>query len=197
MCNQFTLPNYAQIRQYLQEDLALPLSDYKEDFASKDIFPGQQAPVLLYDQDKLQLVDKKWGYPSPVDKKLLFNARIERFYESKPSIWDDSFKRQRCLIVCQSFFEYGSDRIKKANGRYYRQQYRFSNKEQPLSLLAGIYEQDHFSMVTTKPNSTMASIHQRIPLVVEPSELRRWLFQNFTALIDRSQIELDVSKVEK
>lgn len=196
MCNQFTLPTYSLLKKYLQTELALPLIDYEQDFSSHDIFPGQTAPVLLYDHEKLQLVDKTWGYPSPVDaKKLLFNARIERFYEAKPSLWDHSFKRQRCLIVCQSFYEYGPERIKKANGRYYRQQYQFYNEHEPLTLVAGIYDQDRFSMVTTAPNKTMAPIHQRMPLVIEPNELRRWLFQNFTSLIDRSQIQLTATKV--
>jgi putative SOS response-associated peptidase YedK len=49
-------------------------------------------------------------------------------------------------------------------------------------------------MVTTDPNSDMRPIHNRMPLVIEPSELRRWLFQNFTSLINRDSISLFVQK---
>jgi putative SOS response-associated peptidase YedK len=40
----------------------------------------------------------------------------------------------------------------------------------------------------------MRPIHNRMPLVIEPSELRRWLFQNFTSLINRDSISLSVQK---
>ena len=68
---------------------------------------------------------------------------------------------------------------------------------QPLTLIAGIYDQDYFSMVTTAPNKDMAPIHNRMPLVVMPNELRRWLFQNFTSLIDRKSVDLQIEKMLK
>lgn len=49
-------------------------------------------------------------------------------------------------------------------------------------------------MVTTAPNKDIAPIHNRMPLIIEPGELRRWLFQNFTSLVDRSNIDLKVQK---
>lgn len=104
MCNQFHLPKLAQIQKYLKDDLNLPLVDSKIANEEKDIFPNQTAPVLLYRDNKLQLVNKNWGYPSLVDNnKPLFNARIERFYEAKPSMWDESFAKQRCLILTDEF----------------------------------------------------------------------------------------------
>ena len=88
MCNQFRIPKLALIKQYLTEDLDLPLVEPKINDEEKDVFPNQTAPVLLYQNKQLQLVNKNWGYPSPVDaNKPLFNARIERFYEQKPSMW--------------------------------------------------------------------------------------------------------------
>lgn len=41
----------------------------------------------------------------------------------------------------------------------------------------------------------MAPIHNRMPLIITPSELRQWLFQNFTSLVDRKNIPLQVEKV--
>ena len=57
-------------------------------------------------------------------------------------------------------------------------------------MIAGIYDQDDFAMVTTKPNKVMAPVHDRMPLVLNASELRQWLFQNFTSLLDRSSFDL-------
>lgn len=90
-------------------------------------------------------------------------------------MWDQSFARQRCIILAQQFYE--TDQ--------HRQGYSFASPDQPLTLIAGIYDGDHFAMVTTEPNQAMASVHNRMPLVLEPDELRRWLFQNFTNLLDR------------
>lgn len=98
MCNQFRIPKLALIKQYLTEDLDLPLVEPKINDEEKDVFPNQTAPVLLYQNKQLQLVNKNWGYPSPVDaNKPLFNARIERFYEQKPSMWDESFANSAAL----------------------------------------------------------------------------------------------------
>jgi putative SOS response-associated peptidase YedK len=184
MCNHFQLAPLSETKKYLL-DLGLPLQAPKFTQEELAIFPKKTAPVLLYADDKLQLGPKSWGFPSPYnEKQVIFNARIERFYEKRPSMWDDSFARKRCLIVARSFFE------KKGQATY-----SFSGPE-PLTLIAGIYQDDHFSMVTTKPNQIMAPIHDRMPLVIAPSELRRWLFQNFTSLIDRSTFPLRKTMVQ-
>ena len=197
MCNQFRLPKLAQIKKYLNADLNLPLVEPQIDiFEEKDIFPNQIAPVLPYQDQKLQLINKNWGYPSPVDSKPLFNARIERFYETKPSMWDESFAKQRCLILTNEFFEYSKNTYHASNGKSYYERYSFKSK-QPITMIAGIYDQNNFAMVTTKPNSTMQPIHNRMPLVIEPQELRRWLFQNFTSLINRENITLQVEKIPR
>ncbi|AEG41526.1 SOS response-associated peptidase family protein [Lactobacillus kefiranofaciens] len=197
MCNQFRLPDLKQIQKYLKQDLALPLVEPKIDVEAKDIFPNQTAPVLLFQNNQLQLINKNWGYPSPVDEhKPLFNARIERFYEAKPSMWDQSFAKQRCIILTSEFFEYAKKTYQASNGRKYHERYGFKT-ENPITLIAGIYDQNNFAMVTTDPNQDMRPIHNRMPLVIEPNELRRWLFQNFTSLIDRQNIHLTVQKQAK
>ncbi len=64
MCNQFRLPKLAQIKKYLNADLNLPLVEPQIDiFEEKDIFPNQIAPVLLYQDQKLQLINKNWATP--------------------------------------------------------------------------------------------------------------------------------------
>ena len=195
MCNQFKLPNLQKINNYLIQGLGLPLTTPNFTFDEKDIFPGQTAPVLLYQKNQLQLQEKTWGYPSPVDhKKRIFNARIERFYDAKPSMWDQSFARQRCIIIASEFFEYSKESYQTPKGKYH-EKYRFFDPNHPLTLIAGIYDQDNFSMVTTSPNKIMKPIHDRMPLTISPDELRKWLFQNFTDLVDRSSFLLESAKL--
>lgn len=195
MCNHFKLPQLFTIKKYLQNDLALPLIEPKFEIDNFDVYPNSIAPVLIYTNNQLQLILKKWGYPSPVDPaKPIFNARIERFYQKRPSMWDKSFARQRCIIITENFFE-SSKQTYTINQKTYHEKYSFKDPENPLTLIAGIYDQDDFSMVTTTPNSIMAPIHDRMPLVLEPEEIRQWLFQNFTNLIDRSNFKLTVQKL--
>ncbi|MBA1392929.1 DUF159 family protein [Lactobacillus sp. XV13L] len=197
MCNQFQLPRLAEIKKYLTTDLKLPLSEPASQLPQdQDVFPSGLVPVLVYQGQQLLLTPKSWGYPSPVNNKaVVFNARVERFFEQKPSMWDASFARRRCIIIARQFYESGQQTYLAANGRRYHERFSFSNAGAPLTLIAGIYEEGHFAMATTAPNGIMAPVHDRMPLVLEADELRRWLFQDFSRLLDRSRVDLTVAKL--
>jgi putative SOS response-associated peptidase YedK len=197
MCNQFQLASKTAITDYLKKELKLPLVDNKmpADLFAGSAFPKSWVPVLLYQDKKLQLVAKKWGYPNPYGGQPLFNARVERFYEAKPSLWDASFARRRCLILTPQFYESGTASYQTNNGKRYKERFAFAEPQVPLTLLAGIYEDDHFALVTTKPNQAMAPVHDRMPMVIRGQELRHYLFQNFTDLCDRSSLALSRQKL--
>ncbi len=197
MCNQFQLPSLADIKKYLVNDLKLPLEEPHGNLPEEcSVFPKGIAPVLLYKNEHLELVPKTWGYPSPFNhQKVLFNSRIERFFETRHSMWDESFAKSRCLIVASQFFESGRNKYTTAAGHQYHERFSFHDPDAPLTLIAGIYQQDHFSLVTTAPNSVMAPVHDRMPLVIKPSELRQWLFQSFSSLVDRSKTSLAAAKL--
>ena len=197
MCNQFQLPSLAEIKKYLANDLNLPLIEPASNLPqNQNIFPKGIASVLVYTDNQLQLLPKSWGYPSPYDhKKVVFNARVERFFEEKHSMWDSSFAKSRCIIIASQFFESGHDTYEAGNEHRYHERFSFKNANTALTLIAGIYQKDHFSMVTTKPNASYAPVHDRMPLVLQAAELRQWLFQNFSSLVDRSQLSLNSVKL--
>lgn len=191
MCSHIQQPPIKEIEQYLKNDLQLPL--VKPDFSTEqfetftEVYPKRQALVLLYQNDQLQLQVKNWGYPSPFKpNQVLNNARIERFYEAKPSMWDQSFARQRCIVITSQFFESSRTTYTLENGKKYHEEFSFRATEYPMTFLAGIYDNDYFALATTNSNETVLAAHPRMPLVISPNELRRWLFQNFTSLIDRT-----------
>lgn len=180
------MPSLKEIKTYLTTDLKLPLivpKNIEEKFSAvTQIYPKSSSLVMLYSNNELKLVEKKWGYPSPFQKnRVLYNARIERFYEEKPSMWDNSFARQRCIILANEFWESSKQTYLASNNQTYHEHSSFTAKEEPMTLIAGIYQGDDFSM---------ACVHERMPLVLKPSELRRWLFQNFTSLLNRSEYNL-------
>jgi putative SOS response-associated peptidase YedK len=60
--------------------------------------------------------------------------------------------------------------------------------------LAAIYTDDHFSIMTTAPNSTVEPIHDRMPVVLDQSELDIWLYGDYASLFDRSKTLLRAAK---
>lgn len=194
MCNQFHVPKLTTIKKYLQQDLQLPLiTPASSPVFARDAFPQSQVPVLLYADHQLQLVNKGWGYPT-FKQKVVFNARVERFFSSRPSMWDESFAKRRCIIICDHFDESGRNWLPTDKGKRRKERFSLRNAQTPLTLIAGIYEKDHFALVTTQPNQTMRAIHNRMPLILEASEIRHYLFQNFTDLINRQEIKLSYSR---
>lgn len=63
--------------------------------------------------------------------------------------------------------------------------------------MAGIFQDGVFSVITTPPNGYMASIHDRMPLVLGKGESSIWLGSDFASLIDRSHISLVAKSVSE
>ena len=76
-------------------------------------------------------------------------------------------------------------------GRPVRRQYLFRLPGARAFLLAAVREGDRFSIVTTRPNASVAPIHDRMPLVLGPGESSVWLGPDFTKLTDRNLLQLE------
>lgn len=69
-------------------------------------------------------------------------------------------------------------------------QYLFCLPGTRAFLLAGVREGDRFSIVTTKPNASVAPIHDHIPPVLEPEESNMRLDPDFADLASRNSISI-------
>lgn len=121
----------------------------------------------------------RWGLiPSwakdPAMGSKLINARGETITE-KPS-FRNAFKSRRCLVPADSFFEWKRDTIKTP--------YRILMKSREPFAMAGIWERwlngegtpiHTFSIITTSPNELMATIHDRMPVILKREDEQRWL----------------------
>jgi len=136
-----------------------------------NISPGQQISAVIRSKDANKLVDFRWGLiPSwakdPSIGNRMFNARAETIAE-KPS-FREAFKKRRCLIVADGFYEWQKiGRIKKP--------LRFSLKSGAPFGLAGLYETwispeqkpvHTCTIITTEPNDLIRPIHDRMPVIV-------------------------------
>ncbi|HZG73003.1 MAG TPA: SOS response-associated peptidase, partial [Chondromyces sp.] len=144
-----------------------------------NIAPGQKILTLLSDGKKQRAGTMKWGLVPfwAKDEKIgykMINARAERIDE-KPS-FRHAFKRRRCLIVADGFYEWQ----KTENGK---QPYRFIMKDKKPFAFAGLWETWRkeenplytCTIITTKPNAVAEDIHNRMPVILHQDDYDVWL----------------------
>lgn len=127
-----------------------------------------------------ELTFLQWGLiPSwAKDPKIgssLINARAETAAE-KPS-FRAAFKRRRCLIPADGFYEW-----QKLGGKKQPMFIHMADKV-PFAF-AGLWESWHSpdggifdtcTILTTTPNELMEPIHNRMPVILEPEDYNTWL----------------------
>lgn len=158
----------------------------KQVAANYNVAPGQMMPVITENESGRQLEIMKWGLV-PVwakDPKIgyrLINARADGIFD-KPS-WRTAIKRRRCLVPADGFYEWKKDQDQTAK-KTVKQPFYIHPKQTELFAFAGIWESwkdaegmemRTYSIITTEPNKEMASIHDRMPVILEPDQEADWL----------------------
>ena len=121
----------------------------------------------------------KWGLvprwaKDPSMGARMNNARAETVAE-KPS-FRDAFRRRRCLVPASGFYEW-----KLEHGL--KQPYYVRPAAGELFAFAGLWERwegpggplETCAVITTEPNAVMAPIHERMPVILDPSGYGDWL----------------------
>jgi len=168
-------------------------------------YPKSQVPVLVDNNDSngnLTVTQKTWGYPVvPArvswQKEVLFNTKIETALGNKPSMWDDSINNRRCIVPTFGFFEphMTDTHLSPRTGKLVKDNYFFHCPDSDAVWMAGVFEDDFFSVMTTNPNKWIKPIHRRMPLILRPYELSVWLRGDYSTLSNREDIELVANKV--
>lgn len=147
---------------------------------SWNIVPSQLIPAVINQNGKNRLVCFRWGLiPSwskdPSIAEKMFNARAETVNQ-KPS-FRDAFKKRRCLIVADGFYEWKKEGNKKMPLYYYLKSGR------PFGF-AGLYEtwlspdkkEIHTcTIITTAANELIAPVHDRMPVILSGDQEKAWL----------------------
>lgn len=182
MCGRFAL--YADYKVILERfDIEQTSFDEDEYEPSYNIAPSQQIAAVVSDGNKNRLGKLKWGLIPPwaKDAKIgykMINARAETAAE-KPS-YRNAFKKKRCLIIADSFYEWRKEEsgktpmlIKMKSGEPFAFAGLWESWESPEG------EPIHTcSILTTKPNEVMASIHDRMPVILSKESEKIWLDPN-------------------
>jgi putative SOS response-associated peptidase YedK len=177
MCGRFTLTvDPAQLQDFFTE------YDFPSQFAPRfNIAPTQ--PVLAIPNDGSNRADffmwgliPSWAKDPDIGNRLI-NARGETLAE-KPS-FRGSYKYKRCLILADGFYEWKAQPGTKVKVPYF---IHMKNR-QPFAF-AGLWDEWHssdgsqirsFTIVTTGPNELMASIHNRMPVILPPDAYAQWI----------------------
>lgn len=177
MCARFTMT---------QEDKAL-LAEFEaktidEQYRqSYNLAPTQLAPVIISQKpEAIQLFhfglvpfwakDKKSSYS-------MMNARQETVLENntyKPLM----IHNKRCLVLADGFYEWKTEGKKKLP-------YRFVLLNRKAFAFAGLWSQwksedkkevyESFTILTTTPNEQVATLHNRMPVILTKEEEKLWL----------------------
>jgi putative SOS response-associated peptidase YedK len=146
-----------------------------------NIPPGTDIPVIRQSPEGRRVLHLlRWGLvphwsKDPAIGAKLNNARGESVAE-KPS-FRDAFRRRRCLIPASGFYEW------KSEGKV-KQPYYISLKSGEPMAMGGLWESWKASdgsilrtvcVVTTSPNSVMATIHDRMPVIIASDQWQTWL----------------------
>ena len=146
-----------------------------------NIPPGTDiAAIRLSPEGKRVLHLLRWGLvphwaKDPSIGSKLNNARGETIAEK--SSFRDAFKRRRCLIPADGFYEW------QAQGKVKQPFYISLKSGEPLAM-AGLWESwkspdgevlRTCCVITTGPNAVMEPIHNRMPVIIAPRHWQRWL----------------------
>jgi len=150
-----------------------------------NIAPTQDVAVVRLDEPsrRRELAELRWGLiPSwaknPAIGSRMINARGETVAE-KPS-FRVAFRHRRCLVLADGYYEW-----KKAGAK--KQPYYIRLADDGPFGMAGLWESWRASeedgatkiqsctVITTEANSLTRTVHDRMPVIVEPADWATWL----------------------
>ena len=116
-----------------------------------------------------------WAKDPSIGNRMI-NARSETVAE-KPS-FRNAYKKRRCLVLADGFYEWRKEGDVKTP-------YFISLADGLPFAFAGLWEDwnskesdeslQTTAIITTAANDFMATLHQRMPVVMRPAEAARWL----------------------
>jgi putative SOS response-associated peptidase YedK len=177
MCGRFTLTVDPADLQDAFPEYAFPA----QGTARYNIAPSQ--PILALPNEGINRADffvwgliPSWAKDPSIGSRMI-NARAETLAE-KPA-FRSAYKYHRCLIFADGFFEWQAQPGMKSKIPHF-----IRLKSRAPFAFAGLWE--HWqpadgsevrsaAIITTEPNELMASIHNRMPVILQLNTYSQWL----------------------
>lgn len=143
----------------------------KEKQRKRDVYPEQQAAVIHANgSHHLKAQSMVWGFPGYKGPRSIINARSETVLQRR--MFRESALHRRCIIPARGFYEWDPAKNKVS----------FMRNDEPILFMAGLYdrfqEQNRFVILTTQANASVQRVHDRMPLIMERSEILDWILDD-------------------
>lgn len=189
MCGRYTLSSGGEELALMFDLTELPLLPQRYNIA-----PTQESAVVRIDgkgaprrMDLLRWgLIPYWAKEASIGNRMI-NARSESVAE-KPA-FKYSFRKQRCLIPTDGFYEW------KKEGKT-KQPFFIHRRDGKPFALAGLWARwkdpelgaprDTFTILTTSANELIRPLHDRMPVILDPKDFDLWLDP---AIDDRERLE--------
>lgn len=190
MCGRY---NFSQELPELQGILS-EIQKNGEAVKTGEIFPTNNAPILLWEDGTMRPRALKWGFPRWQGSGVIINARSETAMDKR--MFRPSLLARRCIIPASGFYEWGQPEGKK------KEKYYLQMPDARALYMAGFYQTFQgekpytgFVILTTGASESVSRLHHRMPVVLEREDLQPWLHDSATILpfLDRSGPELLVN----
>lgn len=179
MCGRFTL-TYRRA-ELLAAELGVPLESLGDYRPRYNIAPTDQHWIVRTRYEDRELLPARWGLVNfwMTDRKQAFkniNARAETVQKLRS--FREAFVQRRCVVPVDGFFEWTGPKTA-------RNPIWFHRSDGGLLLFAGLYEswkpsptekERTFTIITTEANSTVASVHDRMPVILPSEAVDEWLY---------------------
>jgi putative SOS response-associated peptidase YedK len=163
MCNSY------RVKQKKGEasDLGAVVSKIAARLASSLVRKSDPGVVVCAD-GRVEIM--RWGFRRSFNPSIN-NARSDKLGSE---MWSESYRNRRCVIPVSLFYEWGAG----IGGR--KQAHEFQAADDEYLWIAGLWEEHAqlgpcFTMVTTDASPLMAPIHDRMPAILHPEEMSRFL----------------------
>ena len=189
MCGRYLFdPMTGELDEYWQiiADVAKKQEKYKEqEIATGEVFPSNNVLTLGANKNNEVVPGiTKWGFEGFKKGQLFLNARAESVEEKKT--FSKHFRERRIVFPMNGFYEWDSDKKK----------FLFTGTNEVI-YVAGFYrihENVAESIImTTEPNAAVSPIHDRMPLIIEKSDIDKWVLDLDFA---REYLKRDMDKFE-
>lgn len=146
-----------------------------------NIAPTQRAPVLRLIDNELVASDMHWGFAPRWMRdasKAQINARSETVFEKR--MFQQAAKTQRCLVPTSGWYEWQPIPGDKPS----KQPWALHLEDFEPFAFAGLWTvgnsskggpEENFLTLTTEPSRQIATIHHRMPVILDAEGCRTWL----------------------
>lgn len=132
-----------------------------------EIFPSDKIPAVTAEFGRISAEFVRWGYGRRGGKTVI-NARAESITEKE--FFASDFHHRRCLLPATGFYEWSSDKKK----------YLFRRKDEKALYLGAVFRIRYgireCVVLTKDATYPVNEIHDRIPIILDESNIRQWLF---------------------